>query len=486
MTLPKGWTANLPPSIHAKTSFASLDKTYKLENGILTTDRRLQIFQHNLPAAQWPDYHKWFKDAGLDGESYIQLIPSAPMEPPFPATPITEDNPTAADLIRQASRQNAAKIGTGPHPPRQSPGPQPQSALSLEQLRLSLPPGSRHHLRHRQPAERALPPSQRSATSLACSLPIYMTNKRPEDAIATIQAAIDRNPTDASLVLYLASIHTQRNENAAAEKVLRAGLVAIPASAALQMQLGQVLLREKKTAEGETLLSAVVTTSTDPLQLNNAAYELANNSLDLPLAETASRRSLSLLDQASNNGETGPNALLRAELITSAWDTYGWILYRDNKVAEAEPWIRAAWRNGYGAEPGYHLAILLENQNHLSEALNQLELASKGERGSDPDAVQKLIDAETAKLSKSAHPTLKNDPAMELQRQRTYKLPAYVKPTGIGWATSRSSTSPARLPPSASSPTTRASNPCPTPSSTSTSISNPPRQPRHLSFAAAC
>ena len=210
----------------------------------------------------------------------------------------------------------------------------------------------------------------------------------------------------------------------------------MPTSDGLQLQLGQVLLHEQQTTEGETLLRAVITTSSDPLQLNNAAYELANNSLDLPLAETASRRSLELLDQASNNGETGPNALRRAKLITNAWDTFGWILYREDKVADAEPWIRAAWRNGNSAESGYHLAILLEKQSHLTEALNQLELASKGERGTDPIPVQKLIDDETAKLLTSAHPTLKQDAAMELQQERTYKLSrGAVKPTGLGWAT---------------------------------------------------
>jgi hypothetical protein len=202
------------------------------------------------------------------------------------------------------------------------------------------------------------------------------------------------------------------------------------------MRLGIVLLHEQKTGEGETLLKTVVTTSTDPLQLNNAAYELANASLDLPLAETASHRSLDLLDQASSKGETGPAALARTRLLVNAWDTYGWILFRDSKLAEADPWLRGAWRNGNDAESGYHLAILLEKQNHLPEALNQLKLASKGERGSDAAAVQKLIDDEITRLSTYTHPTLKLDASTELQNQRTYKLPrGDLKPTGEGWAT---------------------------------------------------
>jgi len=464
MALPKGWTANLPPSIHAHASFAALDKTYKLENGILSTDRRLEILQPNLPAAQWPEYHKWFKDAGLDGETYVQLIPSALNGTSAATTQVTEDNPAAADLIRHAADAE-----------RHNQLPEARTLLDKAQAIHPKQPylwsvyGFLAMQNHDTPTaiadlqkELSLHPTEAHVSAMLAS--IYMNNKRPEDAIAAMQAAIALNPTDPSLVLYLASIYHQPNESASAEKVLRAGLVAIPDNGAIQMELGKLLLREKKTAEGEALLKSIVTTSNDPLLLNDAAYELANNSLDLPLAATGSRHSLDILEDASSKGETGPAALSRASLITSSWDTYGWILYHDNKIPEAMPWIRAAWRNDNSAETGYHLAILLEAQNHLPEALHQLHLASKGERGSDAAAVQKLIDDETAKVSKSLPPeppppapkppslppasnkngraipvrqlpfTPITDAAFELQSQRIYKFPATLKTTGEGWA----------------------------------------------------
>ena len=436
MTLPNGWTANLPPSVHAKTAFATLDKTYKLENGVLTTHREFRVFQKDIPASQWQAYHQWFKDAGLEGETFIQLIPSEAAGSSLPAPPITEDNPTAADLIRQASQTERRKDwhATRDLLDKARALNQNQPYLWSNYAFLSLQDHDLTYAVVNLKKELSIHPDEANISRMLAS--VYMTNHNPDDAISTLQAAVDRHPTDESLILYLASIYTQRGDNASAEKVLRAALLAAPSSASLQLQLGQTLVREQKTAEGETLLRAVVTTSDDPLLLNNAAYELANNSLDLPLAEDAARRALSILDQASNNGETGPNAINRTALIVSAWDTYGWILFRDNKIAEAEPWINAAWRNGFSAECGYHLAMVLEKQDHLAEALNQLQLASKGERGSDPAAVQKLIDDETAKLSKSASATLKNNPAMELQNQRTYSLPrGTVKPTGLGWAT---------------------------------------------------
>ncbi len=453
MTLPKGWSANLPPSIHVKTSFATLDKTYKLENGVLTTDRRVEILQRNLPASQWPDYHKWFKDAGLDGETYIQLTPSALNGTNFAAPTVTEDDATAADDIRQASRAERNKDWDGARTllDKARARNSNQPFLWSNYAALALHDHDTTYAIVNLQRELSIHPNEDNVVRMLAS--VYMTNSKPADAITTLQAAIDRNPTNTSLVLYLASIHIQRADNPSAEKVLRAGLVATPDSPPLQMELGKVLVREQKTAEGETLLKSVISTSTDPLLLNNAAYELANNSLDLPLAETASRRSLDILDEASNNGETGPKAIERAAFIVSAWDTYGWILYRDNKITEAEPWVRAAWRNSQSAEPGYHLAMIFKKQNRLPQALHQLELASKGRRGDDAVAVQKLIDDETAKIRPSVPPTpakepemqaspqlsytvtLKKDPEIELHDQLSYQVPlGDLKPSGGGSA----------------------------------------------------
>ncbi len=437
MTLPKGWTADLPPSIHAHTAFATLDKTYKFENGVLTTDRTFQTFQKSLPASDWQAYHKWFKEAGLDGENYIQLHASTanPVAAPDTAS-TTGPTPDNAELIRQsgqAAQRNDWKAARDLLDKVKANNPN-QPYLWSAYASLAMHDHDSGEAIADSQKELATHPDEDNVAQLLASL--FMSQKKPEAAITTLQTAIDRNPTDASLVLFLATIFTQSNDNASAEKLLRSAMAAIPKNTDIQMQLGTALLHDHKTAEGETILRSVISSSNDPLALNNAAYGLADSSLDLPLAETASRRSLDLLDTASNNGETGPNARRRASVLVSAWDTYGWILYRDNKVSEAEPWIRAAWRNGNEAEPGYHLAMILEKQNHLPEALNQLELASKGGRGTDPIAVQKLIDDETAKLLKSAQPTLKNDATMQLQNDRTYKFPrGSLKPTGQGWAT---------------------------------------------------
>jgi predicted Zn-dependent protease len=262
-----------------------------------------------------------------------------------------------------------------------------------------------------------------------------MAQQKTDEAIKTLHSALDRNPGNEAIVDFLAEVLNRRAEFAASEKVLRAGLDANPGNAEMQMNLGLVLLHEDKKPEGEALLLKVLNSTEDPEQLNNTAYELADASLDLDLAEKASRRSLDLLDEASNKGETGNSALRRSELITSAWDTLGWILFREGKVDDAEPWLRAAWRNSFSAETGYHLGIILEKQKHPAEALAQLELARVGSTGGNAAEVTKLINASIARLS-PATGARHSSPSINLQDERTYKFPrGSVKAAGQGWAT---------------------------------------------------
>jgi predicted Zn-dependent protease/transglutaminase-like putative cysteine protease len=437
MTLPKGWRADLPPSIHAKASFATIDVTYKFENNTLTTDRHLQILKKDIPASEWHAYHQWITDAKITTENYIQLVNNSSSSGTTADQPLKGSNdPAAADLIRQVAQAEQRKDWVDAkkkldQAQKLSPS---QPFLWSNYGYLAMQNGDVHKAIDDYKLELSTHPDEPNVSRLLAAT--YMQQHQFDDAVTTLQAAIGLNPADESTVLYLASIQNQHGDASGAEKSLRIGLAAKSDSAAIKMQLGVALLHEKKTTEGEAILRDIASTSDDLEQLNDAAYELADASLDLPLAEKASRRSLDLLDQATNNGETGPNALRRADLLVSSWDTLGWILFREDKIAEAEPWIRAAWRNSNAAESGYHLAIILEKEHHPTEAMAQLDLAASGEPGANAAGVQKLIADEQSTLLKSGAPLPAKNARLSLQDQRTYSLArGKVTTTGQGWAT---------------------------------------------------
>jgi tetratricopeptide (TPR) repeat protein/transglutaminase-like putative cysteine protease len=433
MKLPRGWHADLPAAVHARSSFATLDLTYRFDNGTLTADRRLVILKRNIPASQWPAYHQWFADAKLNSDTYIQL--STGSEATSGTHPVTvEDNPAAADLIRKAVDAELQKDWT-------SARKDVDEAQALNAYQpylwsnygyLAQQGGDLASAVEDYKRELAQYPDETNVSGLLYDA--LMRQRKTDEAIAVLSAAVDRNSSNERMVSLLVAVLTSRQEYAPAEKVLRSALSTNPDSIALKMRLGITLLHEEKNAEGEPMLRDVLAKTNDPEQLNNAAYALAQAALDLPLAEQSSRRALDLIDQATNNGETGRTALVRANLLVSSWDTYGWILFCEGKASEAEPWVRAAWRNGNSTEAGYHLALILRKQNEMTEALDQLDLAAMGERGSDP-AIHKLIDAARSSLFEAGVSGVSEPGHLALQGQRTYELPrSGTKPAGQGWA----------------------------------------------------
>jgi tetratricopeptide (TPR) repeat protein len=426
MTLPPGWSAELPAAIHAKAPFATLDKTYKFEHGILTTDLRFQGLIDKVPAADWKAYHQWYKDAGLDGETYIQLVNHTGAEGTKPATSGGLNNPDAEDLIKEVVKaERSGDWATAKKKLDQAKAINPQQPyLWSNYAYIDAHDGKINEAIANYQRELAAYPSETYVYGLLAGL--QMKQNKPADAIATLQSDLDHNPSDQAVVLSLSAFLTQRSDLPGAEKVLRAGLLASPTNTNIQMRLGINLIQQHKIDEGEPILRDTISTSEDPGQLNDAAYELANASLDLPLAEKASRHSLDLLETLSNNGETGPAALQRTNLLCSVWDTYGWILYREDKIAEAEPWIRASWRNANAAEVGYHLGIILDRQRQPTEALAQLQLAAAGIPGANAAGVQTLIDAKVAELQKSL-----NDPGPAATRDRLTASTTQPRPGGL-------------------------------------------------------
>jgi tetratricopeptide (TPR) repeat protein len=385
MTLPPGWSAELPAAIHAKAPFATLDKTYKFEHGILTTDLRFQGLIDKVPAADWKAYHQWYKDAGLDGETYIQLT-NASSAPPTTRTNASEtDDPAAAGLILEAL-QLAKKGDTTTAKKRldQAKAINPhQTSLWMGYAAVAIG----HHDIKKAIEDfthefREHPDNPQFSEFLRDAAYDQSGAGRSDDSIALFQLELSLHPADGQTTFALFDRYSQRGDYPAAEKVLRAGLLAhpgnenLPVDGDLNARLGLTLMHEHKYDEGQSILRGIIATSDDPSSLNNAAYELADASLDLPLAEKAARRSLDLLETLSSNSGTGKDALQRAALICDVWDTCGWILYRENKMAQAEPWVRAAWSNGGSAEEGYHLGMILAAQNHPAEALAQLQLAA--------------------------------------------------------------------------------------------------------------
>ena len=429
MKLPAGWSAELPLPVHAHASFATLDKTYRLDHGTLIVDRRVEVLTDHLPATEWKSYHQWFKDASLDGELYIPLTRSA-------GSHTTVNNQNAGQLIEEASQLISQKDLEAARKKLDAAKSlnEHQSRLWSTYAAIDLAYGTPLKAIEDLRKEIEYHPDEGLAYRMLATA--QFQRKDNDGAIDTMRKFLDRNPGDESAALFLAEMLKTKEKLKEAETVLRSALEKNPNSVPIKLELGSDLMRDGGQAEARPLLESIINDARDPIQLNNAAYELANHSFDIALAEKAALKALALLDEASSTGETGRAMLFRSELLINTWDTYGWILYQDGKYDEALPWISAAWRNGLAQEPGLHLGQVLEKAKHEPEALAVYQLAINAKADGGEKLEDTLKERISALKSGGVKPVASNDArglTTSLQQQRTYKVPR-AKKGGAFWS----------------------------------------------------
>jgi hypothetical protein len=61
--LPEGYRTDLPDAAHIKTSFATVDKTYRFDGKELVIERIIVVLAPKLPKAEWTRYKTWQKTA---------------------------------------------------------------------------------------------------------------------------------------------------------------------------------------------------------------------------------------------------------------------------------------------------------------------------------------------------------------------------------------------------------------------------------------
>jgi tetratricopeptide (TPR) repeat protein len=115
--------------------------------------------------------------------------------------------------------------------------------------------------------------------------------------------------------------------------------------------------------------------------LNGAAYELGDAGLDLPASEAASRKAIQILE-ARTTTVTAAGAskqdFMNVMLLAATWDTLGWIDFKENKLPEAESYVRSAWLLlASDPEAGGHLGKIYEAEGKKEDALTTYRLVVK-------------------------------------------------------------------------------------------------------------
>ena len=370
MKLPAGWTAELPDPIHQKCVWATFDQTYRREFGSVFATRRIEVLAQRVPQAEWKAYSNFAEAADLGNENYIVLARG-----PGGENALVTAGPadaSAAELIRHAQQAmlqmdmtTATRLLTRAGQLTHAPEPDPQGlwitwgALHSQQAKWAEAASDFRK-------ELELHPASYNAYPALASVQERM-GKRTE-AEATLKAWSAAQPDDpAPARRLMASLMNDGNPAAAvaagreAEKRLPEDKRSDPG---FQFALGKAELltpgeKEAGHARLLALLEPPAGAAPEPsdLVVNDAGYELANAGLELPLVEASTRKVLASLDEAGRSwtlASLSEDSKRQSRLEAAAWDTMGWVLFREGKPQDALSWIRAAWANRHSAVEGEH------------------------------------------------------------------------------------------------------------------------------------
>jgi predicted Zn-dependent protease len=263
---------------------------------------------------------------------------------------------------------------------------------------------------------------------------LYVSQKRYGDAETLLRKYLDRN--DVILFTALASAQARSGDDAAALATLQAATAAHPNEGSIELALGAALHRTHHDKDAAAVLKTVMLSNRAAGMLNSGAYLLSEMNLELPMAEAGSRRAIEVLETASAQvtlDKVNDTTFAQTALLTAAWDTLGWILFREGKPEKAEPYIQAAWFNRRDVVVGDHYAQVLEALRKPSEALtiNEAALECDGATNHPEESAELKRNIERLRQAETNRPM--GEATQILQDMWTFRIakPADVNGSGV-------------------------------------------------------
>ena len=121
--------------------------------------------------------------------------------------------------------------------------------------------------------------------------------------------------------------------------------------------MGESEMRQHAKQKGEAVLERLLGNTHDPYVINDAVYELVEVGDDLALDDEKEREAIEKLTTETTNWTLDESPVVlkqKTDLLVAAWDTLGWILYKEGKFKESKSYIDATWMNMGDIEVSKH------------------------------------------------------------------------------------------------------------------------------------
>jgi len=426
MKLPEGWGVELPEAVHAKSTYATYDETYRFEKGTVYTERRIEVLKENVPVAEWKSYKKFADAADLAHDQWIQLVTNE-----HKAAGGNKELPTVVSNAEAAKLVASAYKAIQQHDLDGAKTMLDQAKfLSANQAHLWSTYGYYEYQRKNWIAaitdykkELSLYPDRVGVyRDMVAAESTLGQKKEAKETLMEWAAADTRDPAPSAA---LATMLLAEEDAAGAVTAAEAAVARLPEDnrkdERFQLILGQAQLKAGMKEKGRDTMLALMNSTQDPMMMNNSAYELADAGEALAESESATRQAMEKMTEESKTWTLDENPLTlsgKSRELIAIWDTLGWILYREGKLDEAESYLKAAWLNAQSDVIAEHVGEVAATRGKKNEALTTYVL---GIAASRPGIEQKKLGDRAEALRKAGAKSSVDDAQKALQDKR--KIP---------------------------------------------------------------
>ncbi len=385
MTLPEGYSGSEPQNVDLMRPYAEYHSVYSVENGVFSATRRLVIKKNEVELSSWEDFRDFGKAISDDENRYVRLSGggrsqgndkkkdpfSTGLEGMFrqPAGAVDDMFREGTYALQQRDFQKAQElfekvIANDPD----YKGAHFSLGIALT-ARNDIPDA----LNAFRKEEKVSPDDSRSYQAVAS----YLTQLgRPEEAIAEWRKLLTVDPSNHTAASTLGGLLYREEKYAEAVSVLESAVKTSPSSAGLQFQLGNAYLKtdqnDKATA---SFRQAVEQKSDDAMMLNNVSYTLADNNLNVDLAQQYGEQAVGTLCKEAQGARSIDERMRVTYDLSLVWDTLGWVYFKQGDAKRAENLVRAAWLLGEESIVAEHLGEIYEKEGKTAQAAHAYEWA---------------------------------------------------------------------------------------------------------------
>jgi Tfp pilus assembly protein PilF len=452
--LPNGYVPVLPVELDLNYDFAEYHATYSEDHGTLTARRRLVVKVHEVAVAEFEQYRGFLKRMADDVNQYVQTSSSRPLPAVNSAQAadsrvsafanrireLPESSSSEANGLEAAARQQMSEhdLAGAVSSLYRAVSADPKFTRAWVLLGVSLLGQNQldagidafHKAMDTDPNEAAIPK--------ALGFTLMGTSKFIE-AVPIWQDYMKSYPADADGPANLGTCFSKLRRYRDAASSYEASLKIKDGQPGIQIALATAYILGDQREKADAAFKKLAEVDSQKMYLNDAAYEMANHDLDLPLALNYAKQAVRRAEEDSQKitlHDLKVQDLDHILVVAAYWDTLGWVNERMSNMATAEEYLKASWRVNQDGVVAGHLCHLYRRLHEKTAAIqmcrNAISRMSMSKHVAPEDFSTELAAAQENLKFLTGHQLSANtviDTSDQTIAQRTFKLPRFLPGT---------------------------------------------------------